>query len=45
MAVIKVFSPSGVKTVEMLGNVSEQPYDDITDEEINEMAEETDDGF
>lgn len=40
MAVVKVFSPSGVKTVEMLGNVDEQDYDPlpvIEDEEQDEF--------
>lgn len=46
MAVIKVFDSVGVKTVEMMGNLEEQPYDEeLTDEDINEFAEETDDGF
>lgn len=29
MAVVKVFTPSGIKTVEMLGNVDEQDYDPV----------------
>lgn len=47
MAVIRVFSSNGVKTVVMMGEtVNELPYDvaDL-DEQINEVAEETDDGF
>lgn len=44
MAVIKIFDSIGVKTVELMGNVAEQDYD-VTDEEINESAVETDDGF
>lgn len=35
MAVIKVFSPSGVKTVVMLGNVSEQDYDPVDEEDLS----------
>lgn len=45
MAVIKIFDCNGVKTVEMLGNANEQAYDELTDEDINEECEETDDGF
>lgn len=46
MAVIKVFDSVGVKTVQLMGNLEEQPYDEeISDEDINEFAEETDDGF
>lgn len=46
MAVIKVFDSVGVKTVQLMGNLEEQPYDEeISDEDINEIAEETDDGF
>lgn len=45
MAVIKIFDSVGVKTLVMMGNVEEQPYDELSDEEINELAEETDDGF
>lgn len=47
MAVIRVFSSNGVKTVVMMGEtVNELPYDvaDL-DEQINEAAEDTDDGF
>lgn len=47
MAVVRVFSSKGVKTVVMMGEtVNELPYDvaDL-DEQINEVAEETDDGF
>lgn len=47
MAVIRVFSSKGVKTVVMMGEtVNELPYDvaDL-DEQINEAAEDTDDGF
>ena len=44
MAVIKVFDSKGVKTLELMGNAMEQEYDDL-DEEINEQAETTDDGF
>lgn len=29
MAEIKVFTPNGVKTVQMLGNVDDQDYDPI----------------
>lgn len=44
MAVIKVFDSLGVKTVQLMGNLEEQPYDE---EELdpNDFAEETDDGF
>lgn len=46
MAVIKVFDSVGVKTVQLMGNLEEQPYDEeFSDEDINEFAEETDDGF
>ena len=45
MAVIKVFDSNGVKTVLLMGNINEQDYDEISDEEINEFAEDTDDGF
>lgn len=50
MAVIKVFDSNGVKTVQMMGNLSEQEYDPIeemdeTDDLINSLAEDTDDGF
>lgn len=45
MAVVKVFDSVGVKTLILMGNAQEQPYDELTDEEINEIAEETDDGF
>lgn len=51
MAVIKVFDSIGVKTVELMGNMSEQDYDEFVDEPeslddlINESAETTDDGF
>lgn len=49
MAVIKVFDSVGVKTVVLMGNMSEQAYDeefdDDMDEFINESAETTDDGF
>lgn len=46
MAVIKIFDSVGTKTLVLMGNVEEQPYDEeVTDEDINEIAEETDDGF
>jgi hypothetical protein len=45
MAVVKVFDSVGVKTLSLMGNADEQPYDEPSDEEINEHAEETDDGF
>lgn len=46
MAVIKVFDSKGVKTVELMSNSLEQPYDEMSeDDEINDVAEETDDGF
>lgn len=49
MAVIKIFDSVGVKTVVLMGNVMEQPYDEEIDDDmddiINLMAEETDDGF
>lgn len=46
MAVIKIFDCDGVKTVQMMGNANEQPYDVLDDDElINEIAEETEDGF
>lgn len=45
MAVIKVFDSKGVKTVVLMGNLEEQPYDEVTDDDINEFAEDTDDGF
>lgn len=44
MAVIKVFDSVGVKTVMLMGNLDQQPYDE---EEVdpNDYAEDTDDGF
>lgn len=44
MAVIKVFDSMGVKTLQIMGNAMEQPYDE---EEVdpNDVAEDTDDGF
>lgn len=36
MAVIKVFDSKGVKTVVMLGNLSEQDYDPVEEELIEE---------
>lgn len=49
MAVIKVFDSVGVKTVVLMGNLEEQAYDEEFDDDmddiINQMAEETDDGF
>lgn len=33
MAVIKVFDSFGVKTVAMMGNLDEQPYDESEDAE------------
>lgn len=49
MAVIKVFDSIGVKTVVLMGNMSEQAYDEQIDDDfddlINESAETTDDGF
>lgn len=45
MAVVKVFDSVGVKTLSLMGNAEEQPYDELSDQEINEHAEETDDGF
>lgn len=45
MAVVKVFDSVGVKTLSLMGNAEEQPYDELTDQEINDQAEETDDGF
>lgn len=39
MAEIKVFTPTGVKTVEMLGNVDDMPYDAV-EEPIDEEVEE-----
>lgn len=44
MAVIKVFDSVGVKTVVLMGNLEEQPYDE-EEVEPNDFAEETDDGF
>lgn len=32
MAVIKVFDSIGVKTVQLMGNLSEQEYDDFEEE-------------
>lgn len=50
MAVIRVFDSVGVKTVQLMGNLNEQDYDDIdemdeTDDLINSLAEDTDDAF
>lgn len=50
MAVIKVFDSVGVKTLSLMGNAMEQEYDPIdemdeTDDLINSLAEDTDDGF
>lgn len=36
MAVIKVFDSKGVKTVLLMGNLEEQPYDPVEEEEILE---------
>lgn len=33
MALVKVFSALGVKTVQMMGNVSEQAYDEVEEDE------------
>lgn len=49
MAIIKIFDSVGVKTVVLMGNLEEQPYDEQIDDDmddiINQMAEETEDGF
>ena len=42
MAVIKVFDSKGVKTVVLMGNVLEQDYDPIEEEEIDGAPEDTD---
>lgn len=43
MAVIKVFDSKGVKTIKIMGNVMEQPYDceeALTEEEDSSVEEE-----
>lgn len=41
MAVIKVFDSKGVKTVVLMGNILEQDYDPVEDEEIDSASEDT----
>lgn len=35
MAVVKVFDANGVKTVELMGNVNEQSYDTVEEQELD----------
>lgn len=35
MAVIKIFDSKGVKTVALMGNVNEQDYDPIPEEDVS----------
>lgn len=42
MAVIKVFDSKGVKTIVLMGNVLEQDYDPVPEEEIVGAPDDTD---
>lgn len=40
MAVVKIFDSKGIKTVEMMGNVADQPYDPVPEPVVEESLTE-----